>query len=207
MSDYGSPFQGTPAAPSTEQLAERAQRFSAFRGVPPDRLAILPKGASPDQQLAVLQRLGAPNDAAAYDFSKTGVPENMHAWAAETAKKAGLLPHQAHHIAERFAASMDPEAAAQAEQEAANVEMSALQSEWKGDYLARVELARRAMRFAERQGHNANEVLNYIEAAAGPAAAIKVAYQWGQTLTEGAFVDGEASTQPQASMTNRWYPD
>ena len=59
-------------APSTEQLAERAQRYSAFRDTPHQKLAILPKGASPEAQLTVLQRLGAPNNASGYDLYSWG---------------------------------------------------------------------------------------------------------------------------------------
>lgn len=193
---------------SAEDVAKLAQRFDAFKDADPANLIALPKEAKADAIMPILERLGAPKDAAEYKLDAIeGVDKDMAGKAAAWFQKAGLLPWQAALIAgEQMAdAKVAADAMAKEEQAAVAREDAELKVQWPGtEYAAKMELAKRA---AKAAGVDA-DTISYLESGMGFGGVMKMFAFFGSKMKEGDFIDASPSqNQGGKSALERLYPN
>jgi len=191
-----------------------AKKFEAFKDADPQNLALLKADAKPEEHMALLQKLGAPQEAAAYGLDKIeGVDPDLATNAQGWFQEAGLLPWQARLLADKQMAYMNAqaEAAQKAGQAAAARELAALKTEWGQEYDAKVDLGRRALKVAGQATglgqDKVAEIVADIESSFGAGDAMKFFSFFGQFVKESDFVDGKGGGQAPASIADRWYPD
>lgn len=197
-----------------EDVAKLAHRFDAFKDADPANLRTLPKADDTDAHLALLREIGAPSEAAAYGLDKIeNVDKDLANAAQGWFQEAGLLPWQAQKIA---AAQMkyiteSQNAAANADRVAGENELAQLKTEWAGDYDAKLEMGRRALRTGAQQaglkGDEIKDFVNLVEQGAGTRAAMKIAAFFGSLIKEGDFVDGKGGASEPNDLAGRWYPN
>jgi hypothetical protein len=192
---------------TNEEAFAVAHKFTAFKDADVESLVALPKDAKPEALMPILERLGAPKDAAGYGLDKIeGVDKDLAGKASEWFKEAGLLPWQAALIAAKQMGDAKAEAETMVKEEAAAAarEDAALRLEWPGtEYTAKVELGKRAMRAA---GITA-ETISYLESGAGYGAVMKMAAFFGSKMKESDFIEGDGrATQPK-TILQKMYPN
>lgn len=192
---------------SSEDAFAVAHKLSAFKDADPASLLVAPAAdAKPEEHMKVLERLGAPKDAAAYGLDKIeGVDAELAGAAQGWFKDAGLLPWQAQLVAQKQMefAKTQGEAMVREETAAAERELAALKTEWSADYDANRAHAQRA---AKAMGFTAEEI-NYLESGVGVAKVLKGLSRLGMLIKEGDFVDGAGGAGPKETMKQRWYGD
>lgn len=199
---------------SAEDVAALARKFDAFKDADPASLAKLPGAdAKPEEHLSLLERLGAPKDAASYGLDKLeNVDKALAAEAQGWFKDAGLLPWQAQLIAQKQMEwqSKAVEAQIKEGQAASEREHAALKAEWGSEYAAKIELGKRALSAAGKaagiDGEAVKAVIADVESMIGTKDALKLFSFFGKFIKEGDFVDGHPQGQGQASLLQRLYP-
>lgn len=160
------------------------------RYVGTDRIAV-PKPGDNDAFRTVMEKLGAPKEAAGYEFKKPdGLPDGFYdddfaSFARDMAHKANLTGQQARVMHDEWVAkSLESVQAAEdaqakrAETEAAALD-KALRDDWGGDYDQKVELSRRAAK------HFATEAdADALEKAIGSTAMLKMFAKIGEHFGE-----------------------
>ncbi len=183
-----------------------ANKFTAFKDADPENLVALPKDPKPEALMPILERLGAPKDAAGYALDKIeGVDKALAGKAGEWFQKAGLLPWQAALIAaeQMNDAKASAEAGLKEERDGAAREDAALRLKWAGsEYTANMELAKRA---AKAAGMTAEDV-TYFESGVGYGRVMEILHFFGSRLKEGDFVEGGVANTPKGIL-EKMYPN
>lgn len=192
---------------TSEEAFALANKFSTLKDQDPANLVAIPKDAKAEAIMPILERLGAPKEAAGYGLDKIeGVDKALAAQAGEWFKEAGLLPWQASLIAAKQMEGAKAQAEAMIAEEKASAarEDAELRIQWPGsEYTAKMELARRAARAA---GLDANQI-SYLESGAGYGGVMRMLAFFGSKLKESDFVDGDKpGTQPKG-LLERMYPN
>ena len=203
------PPEGTPPAPPPP--------------APPAPAPITLPGpdAKPDDWKAFYKAIGAPEKGDGY---KLPVPDGDTGEFAKTAAgwmaEAGLLPHQAQALAEKWNEHVAGMTEAQktaaakaitdsntAKDATAKTDDAALKNEWQSNYDARIEEGKRAIRQFFPEG-KAADILTAIEDKIGYGATMRMMQKIGAGLAEGSargLGDGQGANAPK-SIEDRLYP-
>jgi len=201
-------FKGDDPVTFAETVLESYRNLERLRGVPAERLLTLPENMDDAEAMKpIYERLGFAPPAKPEDYgfvtTENADPEQAQAMAA-LAHKHGVPLKMAQAVFADIAAmeAQGREALmAEAQQETA-VELAALKSEWKGDYDANVEAAKRAVRaFGATE-----EQLQAIEESIGAAALYRIFHNAGQRLGEAPAIQGDTpktqfAMSPEAART------
>ena len=194
-------------------MAKIAHKFDALKDADPASLATLPKVEDPNAFVAFArEKLGAPAEAAAYGLDKLeGVDKDLATAAGQWFAEAGMTPFQAQHIAAKQMEFMRAvgEMRAREDNAAGEREMTQLKSEWLGQYDAKLELGRRALKAAATHAGVADVsgFVSYIESGEGAGVALKIASYFGQFVKEGDFIDGGGNEGKPPPLQERLYKD
>ena len=177
--------------------------------------------AKPDDWKAFYKAIGAPEKGDGY---KLPVPEGDTGEFAKTAAgwmaEAGLLPHQAQALAEKWNEHVAGMTEAQktaaakaitdsntAKDATAKTDDAALKNEWQSNYDARIEEGKRAVRQFFPEG-KAADIVTAIEDKIGYGATMRMMQKIGAGLAEGGargLGDGQGASAPK-SLEDRLYP-
>lgn len=189
-----------------EDAVSKHRDLERLRGVPAERLLKLPEKLDDANALMpIYDRLGRPKEASGYDIpipAENGDPEFAKA-AAGKFHEVGLNTTQAKAIATWWNETAQANAAAVIQQVAQEhqVDLDEVKREWGGQYGAREELGRRAVRELLMPSGLDVEDLNEIEDVIGTAKLMKFAAHLGEKLGGGEFIDGSRTGNGASSMS------
>ena len=177
------------------EILKSYRELELFRGAPADRLLKLPaksEAEAPEEWRDVWTRLGAPAEAAGYEFGE-GTPEDLANALRARYAALGLPKDKARELTAEFVKTLATRdgAAAEARTVAAETERRTLMQKWGPDFEAKRFVASQA---AERSGITA-EALAAMEGTAGYSAVMEHFHRVGSSLQDDKFVGG-GSAQP-----------
>lgn len=195
-----------------------AQRYHGFKDVDPANLMAVPGELTPEAIMPILRRLGAPEKGDAYKLGeRQGADAEFATHMSELLASAGLAPWQAQLLVDGFEkytgerTGKDKAAFETSTKQALEREQAALKLELGGEYDAKIELGRRAMRTAaSKMGMDeaqATELIGHLEAFTGYSGVIKMMAFFGGLMKEGDFVDGKADTGQPNNILATMYPN
>jgi hypothetical protein len=220
--EAGSPASGAPAAApegtptpwyQSEGFSEETSAFAADRGwegpaavvesyrnlekltgAPPESILKLPGAdATPEEQMAIWDRLGRPQDPSGYELpAGEGVDEGFQAWAKETFHKIGL-PKE---MASALSAAYDQYAAERgtADQETRADEFKAQETQLKKDWgAAHEQNTAKARQAAQGLGID-GDTIDQLEKSMGFAKTMQLFHSIGEKMGEGTFHTGGAES-------------
>lgn len=176
---------------SPNDMAQSYYNLEKMMGVPPDQLIKLPKDGtfSPEEFTQVMQRLGAPKDAAEYelDFGSNS-SDAFESWARNAFTQAGLTKQQAAAISQSWQQHTTDAMTNANEQYQASVqsEHKELQREWGKAYEQQLNQAKMAV----KEFGVSPEAIDALEKTMGYAQTMRFFNNIGKALGEHEGVGG-----------------
>jgi hypothetical protein len=172
---------------SVEQMAERYKNLESLKGVPDDRLLIVPKNWDSPEASAMWEKLGRPKDPKGYEFTEKPADPTFLKWAEDSFIKNNVVKSQAQGLLKSYNEFMTKSLAESATARANAIKQAdeKLRGEWGAKYDENLKIAQTG---ARALGLDA-KTLDVIEALQGREGLFKTLKEIGVRVGEAPFVD------------------